>query len=66
MKGQYQLLDDKLEFFMSQHSMAPAISSRMGPSATGQTKVVSAWFQQGLHIQLVKWPGNWEGGMSRN
>ncbi len=48
-----QVLEDKLELFMAQQKTPPS-SLRMGPLQQVK-KVVTKWFAEKPHIQLIKW-----------
>jgi hypothetical protein len=49
------MLDDKLEFIMGQHGTSHFLQDG---ATCYRSKIVTAWFQQRPHIQLVKWPSN--------
>ncbi len=50
-----QLLDEKLEFFMSQHGTSCFLQDG---APCHRSKIVTTWFQQRPHIKLVKLPRN--------
>jgi hypothetical protein len=50
-----QLLEEKLEFFMHQHQTTHFLQDG---APCHKARIVTNWFNERPHIQLIKWPGN--------
>jgi transposase len=50
-----QVLEDKLERFMGLHGTTHFLQDG---APCHRSKIVSEWFKERPHIQLIKWPGN--------
>jgi hypothetical protein len=50
-----QVLEDKLELFMAQHNTTHFLQDG---APCHRSKLVTKWFAEKPHIQLIKWPGN--------
>ena len=50
-----RILDEKLELFMMQHGTTHFLQDG---APCHKSKIVTAWFQERLHISLIDWPGN--------
>jgi hypothetical protein len=51
-----QLLEEKLQLFMDRQGCTHFLQDG---APCHWSKIVTAWFQQRIDIQLVDWPGNW-------
>jgi hypothetical protein len=50
-----RILDEKLEFFMTQHGTTYFLQDG---ASCHKSKIISFWFQERLNIKLIDWLGN--------